>query len=151
MKEKYQQAPAFTISEGKMLQIQDRMKLMTAIFRQVDGNQGNLIKIMLMLINTKGDGSFRISEKWMLDNTGLTHKRYISCRQELCNRGWISMEKGESIVLHPETILDESRPDHARRKNAVKSKDNKDNNMTCHYDTPSNDNRRDIMSQTDVS
>lgn len=55
------------------------------------GNSSAQIRIMIVLIGTKP--GFSISEKWMLERTGLTHSSYISARSALCKKGWLTLDK----------------------------------------------------------
>ena len=57
------------------------------IFNEL-GNSSAQLRIMMVLIGTKE--GFKISEKWILDRTGLLHASYITARKALVKRGWLS-------------------------------------------------------------
>lgn len=65
------------------------------IYNQLDGAQGNLIKLIMYLIDT-AEG-FRLAEKTVLEETGLSHPKYIQARAVLIEIGWL--------------IKDETQPD----------------------------------------
>lgn len=67
---------------------------MDIIFSELDGKHGCQIKIMCVLIGTLGDGSFAISEKWILDRTGMSQQSYSRARIDLVEKGWIDIENG---------------------------------------------------------
>jgi hypothetical protein len=57
---------------------------------------------MLVLLGTKE--GFKISEKWILERTGLLHASYIKARQALVNRGWLTHEESKGITVNINTI-----------------------------------------------
>lgn len=69
------------------------------------GNSSAQLRIMIVLIGTKE--GFKISEKWILDRTGLLHASYIKARQELVKKGWLSHDETEGITVNFNTILSE--------------------------------------------
>ena len=72
--------------------------LMDPIFNQLNGKQGNQVKLMAVLIGTKGDGSFAVSEKWICDRTGMNQSNYIRARKALIDRGWLKLENRKLYV-----------------------------------------------------
>lgn len=68
--------------------------LMDSILQQLDGKCGNQIKLMCVLLGTLGDGSFKVSEKWISQRTGMTQQAYNKTRQALIRRGWLSLKDG---------------------------------------------------------
>lgn len=62
---------------------------------------------MLVLIGTKE--GFAISEKWILERTGLLHASYINARDALVKRGWLHHEKSKGIVVDIKAIYAENR------------------------------------------
>ncbi len=72
-------------------------ELMDTIFTQL-GNSSAQLRIMIVLIGTKPN-DFRISQKWMLERTGLTERSYQRARDELEKRGWIKHIPYESITV----------------------------------------------------
>lgn len=74
--------------------------LMDCIFQQLDGKNGSQIKLMVVLLGTLGDGSFRISEKWICERCGINSQQaYSTARKALIERGWIYIEDGNIYIL----------------------------------------------------
>lgn len=65
----------------------------------LSGKNGNALKLLMFFIGTIGDGSFKISESWIMKSTGMMKTSYINARKTLCDLGWIELEKG-SIKLN---------------------------------------------------
>ena len=57
------------------------------------------MKIMWVLLGTAGDGSFRVSEKWIQERTGMSQQAYNRARKALVERGWLRLEKGCIYLL----------------------------------------------------
>ena len=66
--------------------------IMDIIFNQLDGKNGNQMKIMIVLLGTVGDGSFRVSEKWICERTGTVQQSYNRARKSLVERGWLQVK-----------------------------------------------------------
>lgn len=102
----FKQAPELKFSgkkpEGQYYTIPQN--LADIIFNKL-GNSSAQLRIMIVLIGTKQ--GFKISEKWILDRTGLLHASYIKARQELVKRGWLSHNEAEGITVNFNAILDE--------------------------------------------
>lgn len=64
--------------------------LMDIVLKYLTGNQ---LKLMIVLMAQKGDGSFSPSEKWIEERTSLGHSRYIEARNQLCAMGWLRHRK----------------------------------------------------------
>ena len=73
-------------------------ELADVVFAEL-GNSSAQLRIMMVLIGTKPD-EFRISEKWILDRTGLTQPSYVRARKELVNKGWINHKDNEYIAVN---------------------------------------------------
>lgn len=71
---------------------------MDSVFNQLNGKQGNQIKLMSVLLGTAGDGSFAVSEKWICDRTGMDQSNYSRARKALIDRGWLRLENGKLYV-----------------------------------------------------
>ena len=99
MSETYKQAPRL-IHRGNKFQNQGRFfyqlpqSLMSNIFYELSGKHGNQIKLMCVLIGTAGDGSFRVSQRWIMEQTGMDEIGYKRARKALADRGWITLENG---------------------------------------------------------
>ena len=70
------------------------------------GNSSAQLRIMIVLIGTKED--FGISEKWILERTGLQKASYITARKALINRGWLSLEEADTITVNFDNIMKKS-------------------------------------------
>lgn len=64
--------------------------LMDIVLKYLTGNQ---LKLMIVLMGTKGNGTFSPSENWIEQRTGLGHSRYIEARNQLCAMGWLRHRK----------------------------------------------------------
>lgn len=64
------------------------------IFQKLDGRNGSQMKIMLVLLGTIGNGTFRVTEKWILERTGLQQPAYVRARGELIRKGWLVLDAG---------------------------------------------------------
>lgn len=72
------------------------------VFQEL-GNSSAQLRIMLVLIGTKE--GFNVSEKWILERTGLQHASYINARKALINRGWLTLINQTEIIINYENIL----------------------------------------------
>ena len=99
----YNQAPELkfngTKGTGQFYMIPQ--ELADIVFKEL-GNCSAQLRIMLVLLGTKE--GFRISEKWILDRTGLQHSSYIKARQALVARGWLTHEESKGITVNLDTI-----------------------------------------------
>lgn len=91
-------------------------KLMDIIFSTL-GNSSAQLRIMIVLIGTKP--GFGISEKWILDRTGLTERSYERARDSLEQLGWIKHIPAKKIIVDynaiyagkPDTKAGKKKPD----------------------------------------
>lgn len=89
----YEQAPILCFNGSKTQgnttnqTYQIPQKLADIIFNTL-GNSSAQLRIMLVLCGTKE--GFSISEKWILERTGLQHASYVSARKSLVDRGWLT-------------------------------------------------------------
>lgn len=91
-------------------------KLMDIIFSTL-GNSSAQLRIMIVLIGTKP--GFGISEKWILDRTGLTERSYERARDSLEQLGWIKHIPAKKIIIDynaiyagkPDTKAGKKKPD----------------------------------------
>lgn len=60
----------------------------------LSGKNGNALKLLMFLIGTIGDGSFKVSESWIMKSTGMMKTSYINARKTLCDLGWVELKKG---------------------------------------------------------
>ena len=75
--------------------------LADAVF-SVLGNSSAQLRIMLVLIGTKP--GFNISQKWILQRTGLKERSYIEARKALVARGWLKHLECDSIIVNLDKI-----------------------------------------------
>ena len=98
-----QQAPRLIHKGKKFIEkipfYQVPQDLMDIILHKLDGKSGNQMKIMWVLLGSAGDGSFKISEKWICERTGMSQPAYIRARKALIERGWLRLEKGCIYLL----------------------------------------------------
>lgn len=57
------------------------------ICQTLTGNNGNYLKLMWLLLST--DEGFKVSQKWVLDSTGMTKDKYYDTRKDLCAMNWL--------------------------------------------------------------
>lgn len=69
-------------------------QILDKVFEQLDGKCGNQIKLMVVLLGTIGNGSFRVSQRWVQERTGLSQVSYIRARQKLVEKGWLVLDGG---------------------------------------------------------
>lgn len=69
------------------------------------GNASAQLRIMLVLIGTKP--GFAVSEKWILDRTGLQKASYITARKALIAKGWLTLVETENITVNFNVIMGE--------------------------------------------
>jgi len=79
-------------------------RLMDCVFNDLNGKQGNQIKLITVLLGTKGDGGFGVSEKWICARTGMDQPNYVRARKALIQKGWLKMEAGK-LYVNFEAIL----------------------------------------------
>lgn len=78
---------------------------MDKIFQKLDGNHGNQIKLLVVLLGTIGNGSFRVSEEWIRQRTGMSQPAYNKARKALIEKGWIVLTDDGCIVVDVNTIM----------------------------------------------
>ena len=85
-------------------------KVMDSIFNKLDGKNGNAIKIMVVLLGTNGNGTFRISEEFIKQRTGITKQNYHRTMKYLESIGFIKKEN-KVITIDVNYILSDSHHD----------------------------------------
>ena len=69
--------------------------LRRAVMQSLDGKNGAMLKIMWVLLGTLKDGSFKVSQKWIMNETGISSAQvYYKARKGLENLGWLIVEDG---------------------------------------------------------
>lgn len=66
------------------------------IFSKIDGQKGNAIKLMVVLLGTKE--GFAPSVKWLCDRTGMQRNSYYRARDYLIELGLIKVDDDKIIV-----------------------------------------------------
>lgn len=74
--------------------------LLEGLFAKLDGRHGNAIKVMIYLLGLKGDGSFKLSKKWILKQTGMSAQKYYETMQYLEQEGLIERMPGSVILVN---------------------------------------------------
>ena len=73
--------------------------LETIVFNTLSGKSGNAIKIMIVLLGTKKDAGFGVSQKWIMNRTGIpSAQSYYNARKELEKLGWITVEDNNLYI-----------------------------------------------------
>ena len=85
--------------EGLFYQLPQNM--VSNIFQKFDGKCGNQIKLLLVMLGTKGDGTFRLSEKWIMQQTGMTKSNYHRTMDILEEKGYVTRGNGKVILNIP--------------------------------------------------
>ncbi len=103
MTETYKQAPVLRHRGNKFIKKYESywqlpQGIMTQVFHGLNGKCGNQIKLMCLLLGNSGTGNFRVSEQWVINQTGMDETGYKRARKELINRGWLSHRDGELFV-----------------------------------------------------
>lgn len=99
----YEQAPILCFNGSKTQgnttnqTYQIPQKLADIIFNTL-GNASAQLRIMLVLCGTKE--GFSISEKWILERTGLKHASYVTARKSLVERGWLTLINSQKLIVN---------------------------------------------------
>lgn len=98
-------------------------ELRNFIMNELTGQQGNLLKLMLLLIDT--DDGFKISEQWVLKSTGLQHAKYIQARAILTEINWLIRDENILGINYTFLWAQINLPKEKRAKTQVRIKDAK--------------------------
>lgn len=60
------------------------------IMNELDGNNGNLLKVMWLLIDTKE--GWGLSKEWVSRELGMAPEKYYTIRKKLINMNWLIYE-----------------------------------------------------------
>ena len=82
------------------------------LFNELSDEQGNEIKLMLLLLGVDGDGSFSLTEEWVKQKTGMSKQSYHSAKANLAERGFLILEDGK-ITVDIDSILKMKKGEHA--------------------------------------
>lgn len=67
------------------------------------GNSSAQLRVMIVLIGTKT--GFAVTEKWLMDRTGLNSSSYYRAKSALIERGWLTYEPNQKIIINYNNIL----------------------------------------------
>lgn len=146
-----QQAPQLN-HKGKKMEnnvpfYQLSQDIMDIIFNKLDGKNGNQMKIMIVLLGTAGDSSFRVSEKWICERTGMVQQSYNRARKALVERGWLQVEDGHIYLLLDE-IRDQGTTSHCVSTSGTTSDPSKTQHHDVHNIKEYKNNKKEIEKET---
>lgn len=78
---------------------------MDKIFQKLDGKHGSQIKLLVVLLGTIGNGSFRVSEEWVRQRTGMSQVNYNVARKALVEKGWMVLTDDGCVVIDVNAIM----------------------------------------------
>lgn len=78
---------------------------MDKIFQKLDGRHGSQIKLLVVLLGTIGNGSFRVSEEWVRQRTGMSQVNYNVARKALVEKGWMVLTDDGCVVIDVNAIM----------------------------------------------
>lgn len=81
--------------------------LLKTIFNTLSGKCGNQLKLITVLMGVPGSGQYRLSQKQIMEMTGMDESGYKRARKALIDLGWISHKDG-CIRVHFDQIRGES-------------------------------------------
>lgn len=61
-------------------------------------------RLLLLVLLGQARHGFHVSEKWVLDRTGMSHDSYLRCRKHLEELQYLSYENYKNITLYIEKI-----------------------------------------------
>lgn len=93
-------------SKSKGLFYQLPQNMVENIFQNFDDKCGNQIKLLIALLGNKGDGSFRLSEEWITQHTGMSKSNYHRTMDSLVEKGYVTRENGRVILNLPLLLED---------------------------------------------
>ena len=105
-KNNFKKAPTLLFSQEKKLEppyYSLPQDITDKIFQKL-GNSSAQLRIMIVLVGTKH--GFGISEKWILDRTGLNSGSYNRARDELVKKGFITHEDYKYIRVNFQKIME---------------------------------------------
>lgn len=105
-----------------------------AVFNRLDGKSGNMIKLMIVLMGTKGDGKFGISEKWIRKRTGMSKQNYHRALHGLEKLGLVVLEDKKITVNLNMLSYEEENDDEPRRPHQVGNGNHDDAQTGAHDD-----------------
>jgi len=63
-------------------------------------------RLLLIILLGQAPQGFHISEKWILDRTGMSHDTYLNCKKHLRELGYINYKEYDNITIDIEKIED---------------------------------------------
>lgn len=126
-------------SKGSGLFYQLPHNIMDAVFSKLDGKNGNAIKLMVVLLGTRGDGSFGISEEFIRQRTGMAKQNYHRTLHMLEEIGFVTLGE-KSITVNIQNILnshhddDSTHDDDSQGNHHAKQSNHDDDSVGNHDD-----------------
>lgn len=93
-----------------------------------------MIKLMIVLMGTKGDGKFGISEKWIRKRTGMSKQNYHRALHGLEKLGLVVLEDKKITVNLNMLSYEEENDDEPRRPHQVGNGNHDDAQTGAHDD-----------------
>lgn len=79
------------------------------VLNHLTGNNGNPLKLMWVLLETDEKAHFKISQKWVLNKTGMPKDKYYDARKKLEIMGWLDYDQNEeSIIINYDYLWQEA-------------------------------------------
>lgn len=79
------------------------------IMRQLDDNEVDELKLMIVFLGLPGDGSIKIEEDWICEKTNMSNQKYHKAIENLSARGWIDITIENIIIVSFDAILGEEK------------------------------------------
>ena len=124
------------------------MDVMSKVFQVLDGKNGNAIKIMMVLLGTKGTGSFSVTEKFITTHTGMTKQSYHRTMHDLAYIGFLKTFD-KSIYINLDEIRSTSVEDFLKKKAELKNVKNRDDDSNSNHDDKQSNHDDDLVSNHD--
>ena len=87
------------------------------INQTLTGNNGNILKLITLFIETK-ENQFRATKKWVMDETGMPQDKYYKARKDLEDMGWITCEN-DNIYINYDFLWQQALTDPKDRINVL--------------------------------
>jgi transcription initiation factor IIE alpha subunit len=66
------------------------LDILKVVCKTFGDEEGNEIKLVFSLVLERGDGSVRITERWIKKHTGMSTEEYDKAICHLCDLGWVT-------------------------------------------------------------
>lgn len=75
------------------------------VMRQLDDNEVDELKLMIVFLGLPGDGSIKMDEDWICEKTNMSSQEYRKAIENLSARGWVDTTIENIIVVSFEAIF----------------------------------------------